>query len=207
MSVKKATKPTSKPTKIILFGLDEDSKPRAARFLEKEADAAAKAAVQLGLHVWRVAILSLPDAIARIPLGNVAATGMNITAKVPREVFEAVLEAATLDSPDRKATVPEVTEQDKAAVKNLKQPELSELQRQILAVAHERQIGRLPETWASIKEGSVVLVHQNRDDGWWEALVLKRQGNIITVRWRDFPRQPPTVRHVSSVALMCPKPL
>ena len=206
MTTKKDTKPASKPTKLVVFGLDGDTKPRAGRFLEKEAEAAVKAATQLGLHTWRVTIPTLPDAIARVPLGNVAAAGMNITTKVPREVFEAILEAATLDSPARKSTVPEVTYQDKAAIKNVKQPEVSELERQILAVAHERQIGRLPDSWSAVKEGSVVLAHQNRDDGWWEGFVMKRQGNMLTLRWRDFPKQPPVVRHVSTVALMAPKP-
>ncbi len=145
MTAKKEIKSTSKPTKIVVFGLDEDSKPRAARFLEKEADAATKAATQLGLHIWRVTIPSLPNAIESIPLGNTAAAGINITSKISREVFEAVLQAAALDNPARKETVPMIAEQDKAAVKGLKPVELSELERQILAVAHERQIGRLPE--------------------------------------------------------------
>jgi hypothetical protein len=205
MVAKKETKQVANPTKLVVFGLDEDSKPRAARFLEKEVEAAVKAASQLGLHVWRVSIPTLPDVIARIPLGNAAAAGINITSKIPREVFEAVLQAAVLDSVTRKETVPIIGEQDRAAVKALKPAELSELERQILAVAHERQIGRLPESWPAIKEGSVVLVHQNRDDGWWEGYVLKRQGNMLTMRWRDYPKQPPIVRHVSTVALMAPK--
>ncbi len=124
---------------------------------------------------------------------------------MPREVWEAVLQAATLDNPARKETVPTVTEQDKTAVKGLKPADLSELERQIIAVAHERQVGRLPDNWSSIKEGSVVLVHQNRDDGWWEGYVLKRHGNMLTLRWRDYPKQPTIVRHVSTVALMDPR--
>ncbi len=116
-----------------------------------------------------------------------------------------MLEAAALDNPASKETVPMIGEQDKAAVKGLKPADLSELERQILAVAHERQIGRLPDSWSSIKEGCVVLVHQNRDDGWWEGYVLKRQGNMLTLRWRDYPKQPTIVRHVSTVALMDPR--
>lgn len=190
---------------VIVFGLDDEPKPRAAKFLEKDAQAANKIAGQLQLNVWKITTSTLPDLVAKVPTGNPATVGWNACPKVPREVWEAVLKAATLDNPKSKETIPAIAEQDKSAVKGLKPADLSELERQILAVAHERQIGRLPDNWSSIKEGSVVLVHQNRDDGWWEGYVLKRQGNMLTLRWRDYPKQPAIVRHVSTVALMDPR--
>jgi hypothetical protein len=190
---------------VIIFGLDDEPKPRAARYLEKDAQAAVKIAQQLHLNVWKVTTTTLPDLVSKAPFGNPATIGWAACPKVPREVWEAVLQAATLDNPARKETVPTIEEQDKASVKGLKPADLSELERQIIAVAHERQIDRLPDNWSSIKEGSVVLVQQNRDDGWWEGYVLKRQGNMLTLRWRDFPRQPTIVRHLSTVALMDPR--
>lgn len=203
MNSKKDAKTANQSTKLVVFGLDEDTQPRAGRFTEKDAEAAVKAAAQLGLNVWRVTT-SLPDQVNKIPIGTATATGWNICPKISRELFEAVLQAATLDNPERKNTVPTISDQDRAAVKGLKPADLSELERQIIAVAHERQIGRLPDSWSAIKEGSVVLVHQNRDDGWWEGYVLKRQGNMVTLRWRDFPQQPTLIRHVSCLALMDP---
>lgn len=190
---------------VIIFGLDDEPKPRAARYLEKDSQTASKIAAQLKLNVWKVTTPTLPDLVSKVPLGNPASVGWNACPKVTREVWEAVLKAATLDNPKSKETVPIIAEQDKFAVKGLKPLDLSELERQILAVAHERQIGRLPENWSSIKEGSVVLVHQNRDDGWWEGYVLKRQGNMLTLRWRDYPKQPTIVRHISTVGLMDPR--
>jgi hypothetical protein len=205
MNSKKDAKTTLQATLVVVFGLDEDTKPRAGRFSAKDAEAATKAAAQLGLNIWKVTTPSLPDQVSKIPVGTIAAAGWGIAAKISRELFEAVVQAATLDNPDRKNTVPTIGDQDKAAVKELKSTELSELERQIIAVAHERQTGRLPDSWSAIKEGSVVLVHQNRDDGWWEALVTKRTGNILRVKWRDYPLQPPVIRHISTVALMDPK--
>lgn len=190
---------------VIIFGLDDEPKPRAARYLEKDAQAAVKIAQQLHLNVWKVTTTTLPDLVSKVPFGNPATIGWTACPKVPREIWEAVLQAATLDNPARKETVPTIEEEDKASVKGIKPADLSELERQIIAVAHERQIGRLPDSWSSIKEGSVVLVQQNRDDGWWEGYVLKRQGNMLTLRWRDFPRQPTIIRHLSTVALMDPR--
>jgi hypothetical protein len=204
MNSKKDTKSAVQATKVVVFGLDDDTKPRAGRFSEKDAEAAVKAATQLGMSVWRVTTPSLPDSVSKIPAGTVTASGWNILPKISRDLFESVLKYATLDNPKRNSTVPIISDQDKASVKGLKPADLSELERQIIAVAHERQTGRLPESWSAIKEGSVVLVHQNRDDGWWEGYVLKRQGNMVTLRWRDFPKQDSFVRHVACLALMDP---
>lgn len=45
------------------------------------------------------------------------------------------------------------------------------------------------DPWAAIKVGSVVLASDARDDGWWEAVVVKLEQNGATLRlkWRDFP--------------------
>lgn len=204
MNSKRDAKSAEQSPKTVVFGLDDETKPRGGHFGEKDTEAAVKAATQLGLSVWKVSTPSLPDSVSKIPAGTATASGWNILPKISRELFEAVLQAATLDSPKRASTVPTISDQDRAAVKGQKPADLSELERQIIAVAHERQLGRLPDSWSAIKEGSVVLVHQNRDDGWWEGYVLKRQGNMVTLRWRDFPKQPTLIRHVSSLALMDP---
>lgn len=46
-----------------------------------------------------------------------------------------------------------------------------------------------PDPWAAIKVGSVVLASDTRDDGWWEATVVRLEQNGATLRlkWRDFP--------------------
>lgn len=188
----------------VVYGLDEDTKPHAAAFSEKDAEAASKAAIQLKMRIWKPTT-DLPGSLQKLPAGMIASPGLAAIPKVPRELFETVLQAATLDNPERKNTVPMINDDDKAAVKHLKNDDRAELERQIIAVAHERQNGRLPEDWASIKKGSVVLVHQNRDDGWWEGLVTNRQGNILTIIWRDYPKQNPVLRHCSAVALMNPR--
>lgn len=45
------------------------------------------------------------------------------------------------------------------------------------------------DPWAAIKVGSVVLASDTKDDGWWEAVVVKLEQNGATLRlkWRDFP--------------------
>jgi hypothetical protein len=44
----------------------------------------------------------------------------------------------------------------------------------------------------------VVLIHESPADGWWEATVEARDLEILTLRFRDYPRQPKLQRHISS---------
>jgi hypothetical protein len=62
----------------------------------------------------------------------------------------------------------------------------------------------LPRSWESIAVGHMVLVHESPTDGWWEATVLKREDEILTLRFRDYPKQPTFIRHINTVALVNP---
>lgn len=62
----------------------------------------------------------------------------------------------------------------------------------------------LPRSWESIAVGHMVLVHESPADGWWEATVLKREDEILTLRFRDYPKQPTFIRHINTVALVNP---
>jgi len=49
-----------------------------------------------------------------------------------------------------------------------------------------------------------VIAHENMIEGWWEAIVIANDNDMLTLRWRDYPKQENVVRHVSAVALMKP---
>jgi hypothetical protein len=59
-----------------------------------------------------------------------------------------------------------------------------------------------PRTWDEIAPGHLVVVKEAPECGWWEAIVLERIGDMVTVRYRDVPRYPALVRHRSAVALI-----
>jgi hypothetical protein len=60
----------------------------------------------------------------------------------------------------------------------------------------------LPSTWDEIVPGNLVLARESLECGWWEAVVTERNGDLITVRYRDFPRYPALVWHRSAIALI-----
>jgi hypothetical protein len=47
-------------------------------------------------------------------------------------------------------------------------------------------------------------MRKSPDEGWWEAVVIKREDDILTLRYRDAPKLPTFIRHVNTVALVNP---
>jgi hypothetical protein len=62
----------------------------------------------------------------------------------------------------------------------------------------------LPETWAAIKPGHLVLAQDSLIGGWYEAIVVGRTGDKLTLRSRDYPGYPNFTVPVTTVALVGP---
>ena len=68
----------------------------------------------------------------------------------------------------------------------------------------EPTVTDLPETWAAIKPGHVVLAQESLIEGWYEAIVVGRAGDKVTLRSRDYPGFPNFTVPVKAVALIGP---
>jgi hypothetical protein len=62
----------------------------------------------------------------------------------------------------------------------------------------------LPRSWDEIGPGHVVIARETLECGWWEAIVVERNGDLVTVRYRDYAHYPSMVRHRSAIALISP---
>jgi hypothetical protein len=71
-----------------------------------------------------------------------------------------------------------------------------------LLVAEDRK--KPTRSWETIGVGHMVVFHESPDDGWWEGIVINREGDLLTLRLRDFPKQGTFVRHINTVALVNP---
>ena len=60
----------------------------------------------------------------------------------------------------------------------------------------------LPRAWDKIVSGHLVIARETLEVGWWEAVVVERNGDLVTVRYRDYPQYPPMLRHRSAIALI-----
>lgn len=66
-----------------------------------------------------------------------------------------------------------------------------------------RQEAQKSDPFVNLKPGSVVLASDNKDDGWWEATVVRVEQNGATLRlkWRDYPELDEFTKPLTRVAI------
>jgi hypothetical protein len=167
---------SSTAPELIVLGADEEGKPRAARFPADQANLVAKAAKAMNLTVCK-AEGGLADLVKKLPPGRLYATGRAFVSPVGGNLYGKVVEQLRLAGQPIPAG-------DQSSA-NVPAPDL-------------------PVTWDAIAVGHLVIAQESLGDGWWEAIVLARDGDILTLKWRDYPKQANVARHTSAVALMKP---
>ena len=176
-SATKSATPASAANGLIVLGFDEQQKPCGARFVDAKPDLVAKAAQLMGLKVYKTTSPDVADVAKRLPVGQLYATGRAFVPNVRQTLYSDVLVALAAE-PQQAAVGPD---DDKAST----------------PVARG-----LPRSWDVIEPGHLVLVQEKY--GWCEAIVLDRKDDMLTLRYRDYPRLPRFFRHRSAVALMSP---
>lgn len=166
---------------LIVLGRDEQGKPRAARFPVAQADLVAKAAKAMNLTVYKADGIALAELAKKLPNGRLYATGRGFVPPVGRSLYDKIVEQLQLAG----QSVPRDAEQASA----------------------EQAAPGLPITWDDIAAGHLVIAQEGAADGWWEAVVLARDGDVLTLKWRDYPKQANVTRHAGSVALLKPSPV
>jgi len=166
---------------LIVLGPDDEGKPRAARFPAGQANLVAKAAKAMNLTVCNADGAALADLAKKLHPGRLYATGRAFVPRAGRNLYGKIVEQLKLVG----QPVPKDVEQASA----------------------EQPAPGLPATWDDIAVGHLVIAQEGAIDGWWEAIVLARDGDMLTLKWRDYPQQPNVVRHAGSVALLKPTPV
>ena len=185
---------------LFVLGLDENEKPRGARFAELK-DKTVSTAMDMNYRVF----ISQPEAVSdiamKLPVGRIYASGKAFIPNIRRDLYDKILEAARIAAEKSDAEIEAGAAERSAEVKSV----IAEAD---AALAEVRTVSPvtsgLPRSWESIAVGHMVLVHESPTDGWWEATVLKREDEILTLRFRDYPKQPTFIRHINTVALVNP---
>jgi hypothetical protein len=89
---------------LVVFGLDPEGKPRAARFADPDAELAVKAAALLG---YRAARISDPEILEALPDGDVFARGNGFIRRVSLSVFDKLIADADKDQDKAFGAAPE----------------------------------------------------------------------------------------------------
>jgi hypothetical protein len=177
--------PNAKPeAAVVLFGLDAHGKPKAARFRETEAALAAKAAKQLHLRVLTSSNSAVTALAAHLPAGRIHASGRGVVPNVRTDLYTKLLAAAgsSANGPSAHGDQPN---DDAPRARNAGNDQF-------------------PKDWDDITRGHIVIANDSPTDGWYEAVVVERNGDMCTLRWRDWPRYRSFTRHRRALALLCP---
>lgn len=81
----------------VVLGIDGANNPRAAKFAEAEASAAAKAAELMGLRVGKADSEKAVNALKDIPAGKIFETGKGLVPLVKRELYDQLGKLLTFD--------------------------------------------------------------------------------------------------------------
>jgi Agenet domain len=161
-------------------------KPKAARFGTKHAGLATKAASQLQLRVLLGNDPKVAALVARLPVGRVHATGRMFVPFVRRDLYDKLLAAAPAAGSQQQGAPPPSGSSGRAG-------------------SGGKPAGsppNLPRTWEEIGIGDIVVAFEDADEGWYEAIVAEAAGDMLTLRWRDYPRQRQIVRHRNRLGLL-----
>ena len=89
------------------------------------------------------------------------------------------------------------------------QHERSQAERTAAAAAAQERRGSSPQlgtgfprTRNELSPGHLVLAQESLPEGWWEAVVVQRDGEVLTLRYRDYPKADQIKRTIWSVALL-----
>jgi hypothetical protein len=177
-ATKRAT-PASADNGLLVLGFDEQQKPCGARFVDAKPDLVAKAAQLMGLSVYKTTSPDVAGVAKKLPVGQLYANGRAFVPNVRQTLYSDVLVALAAE-PQQAAVGPD---DDKAST----------------PVARG-----LPGSWDQIAPGHLVIAQESLANGWWEAIVLDCKDDMLTLRFRDYPRLPRFFRHRTAVALMSP---
>ena len=176
---KSSTVPATTATPpLIVLGFDDQQKPRGARFVDAKPDLVTKAADLMGFKVYEASSEDVAEYAKKLPLGRLYANGRGFVPNIRQSLYSDL--------------VVDLGQEPQAALsKNGDKDSLPAAR-------------GLPRSWDEIGAGHLVIAQEALEYGWWEAIVLDRQGDTFTLQYRDYPHLPKFVRHRSGIALMSP---
>jgi hypothetical protein len=195
--------PLHRATTLLVLGEDANGKPKAAVFSTADMETVFPAAKALNLAVHQPYTEHLGDLCKKLPTGRIYARGKAFIPRVRKALYDelqAEIVKAKSDlaqsQAERSATAPAQNEGITPMSKGQTATQASSTKTALVT--------GFPADWASIAAGHTVLIEEE-DEGWWPAVVISRESDILTLRFRDYPKVPPVKRHISNVALLNPQ--
>jgi hypothetical protein len=163
---------------LIVLGFNEQFEPCAARFAGAKPDILTKAAHRIGFKAYPVTSRDLSALAGKLPEGRLNSKGAMTVPTVPQSLYSEVVVELVADPKQAIEAADPASDLPTAT--------------------------GLPPGWDQIAPGHLVIAEEGPGDGWWEAIVVERKGNMFTLRYRQFPRLPTFARRRNAIALMSP---
>lgn len=190
---------------IILYGIDQHQKFRAALFPASQAHIAARAAAKMNLNSALVNTKELEEFSSQLEPARIYEAGKGFIPYVQKSIYGKIVALAGPGKIEN-ANVPadDTSNKPKAKTSTKSKPSKAPKNTPTSKSKSGSAIEGLPKDWKDIHVGHLVIAQESKADGWWEAIVTDVKRDILTLRWRDYPKYPPFVRHRSTVALLRP---
>jgi hypothetical protein len=199
MTKKVETKDDPFSNPVFAFGLDENGKPRGARFAQGLNDQLTAAALDMNCRVIQNHSAAFTALGMKLPVGRIYASGKAFIPNIRRDLYEK-LEAARQQPPEKVEGVVPVS------LYKVQTPASEPSDKPTEVPCASPMVSGLPKSWEVVAAGHMVLAFEGPGEGWWEAVVVHREAEILTLRYRDYPKVPNFQRHITTVALINPGP-
>ena len=188
----------SRTSALLIFKRTPNGRHRAAWFLDNEAVAAGKVAKSMGFRIKHLTNeREQKEVMAQLPHGSLSKGGVTVPF-VKKECLKQVLSIAApkrTKATDLRSSPPAYGDPVRVQ-SNVDEP--------VLIDVSPHPTPAVPNSWEEIQPGSEVLVRDQHDEAWYEAVVLSIAGDVCQLKWRDYPGFPVLSRQRHQLALMHP---
>jgi hypothetical protein len=143
----------------------------------------------MSLSVLPINSPSVAEIAQKLPAGRIYTNGRGFVPNVRRDLHGKLTETIEATSSTSKSDQSSTTENSPARQSN-SLPTVVPIRR------------GYPRSWDDISVGHLVIAYDRDYRGWWEAIVIAQDGDMLTLRWRDYPEQAKVMQHRTAVALL-----
>jgi hypothetical protein len=187
---KTAQKPAS-VSPVFVFGLDERGKARGAKFLQGLKDNVAAAALDMKFNLVHDHSTEFTALGMKLPIGRIYGSGKSFIPAIRRDLYDKLKAAQSRPNEPVPGGIPLNIDGSKTET--------------TLAVELGIPLfNNLPRDWQAVEPGNLVIAQSSHIEGWWEAIVVERAEDIVTLQWRDYPHEGTVKRHLGTIALINP---
>jgi hypothetical protein len=178
VALRSGTTATSQNTNsqvFVILGFDDQHQPRGGRYTDPNLEVLIKAAASMGLCLYEIKSRDLIKLVQTLPVGRLLSNGHAEVPTIKQPLYSELISEIAVD--------PQAVLRGKVAE----------------AIPSHNS---LPASWDAIDVGHLVIAQETLDYGWAEAVVVGRANEILTLRYRDYPKLPKFYRHYRTVALL-----